>query len=389
MRRIASAAALIAGLALAPASHALEASPPEVVMRATGSGWTLTDTKGMTLYTYDRDVKPGESDCRNACAEKWPPLAAPPDGKDFGDWSVIARADDTRQWAFRGDPLYRYSRDAYVGATFGERPENETWHVAAKTIGLPPDAAMRRTLAGKVLTDAAGFTLYTFDGDKVSEVTVRVAANGPVRRSVMYAVKSACDVRCLDDWHPLEAPWIATPTADWSVVTREDGSKQWAYKGKPLYVHAHDAKPGDHKGDGVKAAWHAAVLEPPPPLPDWVRLQATDGGEIVADGKGMTLYAFEADMNVNRPSGGASERGCNQFCLDLYIPVLAAADAKPVGDWSTMVIADGKRQWAYKGLPLSTFEEDKFPGDIVGTKPYRVWHTISRSGVPMQGAGGG
>ncbi|MSO73146.1 MAG: hypothetical protein EXQ84_05995, partial [Rhodospirillaceae bacterium] len=325
MQQIVTTATLLAALGWVGASHAVEPSPPEVVVRATGSGWSLTDAKGMTLYVYDLDIRPGESACRNACAETWPPLAALADAKEFGEWSVIKRPDDSRQWAFRGDPLYRYARDTYVGAEFGERPENQTWHVAAKTMALPPDAGIKRTLAGKVLTDAAGFTLYTFDGDKVSEVAVRVAANGPVRRSMMYAVKSACDARCLDDWKPLEAPWIATPVADWSVVTRADGSKQWAHKGQPLYTFANDAKPGDFKGDGAKSnggksSWRAAVLEPPPPLPDWVRLQATDGGEIVADGKGMTLYAYEADMNINRPSGGASERGCNQYCLDLYIP---------------------------------------------------------------------
>jgi len=39
-------------------------------------------------------------------------------------------------------------------------------------------------------------------------------------------------------------------------VTRDDGSKQWAYKGKPVYLWVKDKKPGDKTGDGVREVWH-------------------------------------------------------------------------------------------------------------------------------------
>ena len=46
---------------------------------------------------------------------------------------------------------------------------------------------------------------------------------------------------------------------DYTAITREDGSKQWAYKGRPLYYWAQDAKPGDKSGDGkLDGQWHAA-----------------------------------------------------------------------------------------------------------------------------------
>jgi len=41
-------------------------------------------------------------------------------------------------------------------------------------------------------------------------------------------------------------------------VTRPDGSKQWAFKGKPLYKWSKDEEPGDTTGDGVNKVWHAA-----------------------------------------------------------------------------------------------------------------------------------
>jgi predicted lipoprotein with Yx(FWY)xxD motif len=49
-----------------------------------------------------------------------------------------------------------------------------------------------------------------------------------------------------------------TPSGDYSIVTRDDGKKQWALKGKPLYFWIKDQKPGDKTGDGVNNAWRTA-----------------------------------------------------------------------------------------------------------------------------------
>jgi predicted lipoprotein with Yx(FWY)xxD motif len=45
-------------------------------------------------------------------------------------------------------------------------------------------------------------------------------------------------------------------TAPYSSITREDGSKQLAYKGKPLYTFVKDKKPGDKAGDKAMNMWH-------------------------------------------------------------------------------------------------------------------------------------
>ena len=52
----------------------------------------------------------------------------------------------------------------------------------------------------------------------------------------------------------------AKPMGDLTVITRDDGSKQWAFKGKPLYLFAKDTKPGDKTGDNFKEIWH--VVKP-------------------------------------------------------------------------------------------------------------------------------
>ncbi|MFD2261151.1 hypothetical protein [Chelativorans composti] len=49
------------------------------------------------------------------------------------------------------------------------------------------------------------------------------------------------------------------PKGKFSVIKRKDGTSQWAYNGKPLYLWAGDKKPGETSGDGVGGVWHIAV----------------------------------------------------------------------------------------------------------------------------------
>ena len=91
-----------------------------------------------------------------------------------------------------------------------------------------------------VLVNAGGMTLYTFDKD--------TAGSG----------KSTCNGPCAANWPPLMATADAKASGDWSVITRDDGSKQWAYKGKPVYLWIKDQKPGDRTGDGFNNAWRLA-----------------------------------------------------------------------------------------------------------------------------------
>ena len=69
--------------------------------------------------------------------------------------------------------------------------------------------------------------------------------------------KSACNSACATAWPPLAAATGATDDGDWTVITRDDGGKQWAYKGKPLYTYRVDA-PGK-PASGVGPAWPLVV----------------------------------------------------------------------------------------------------------------------------------
>ncbi|MDP3540753.1 MAG: hypothetical protein Q8S26_18800 [Azonexus sp.] len=91
-----------------------------------------------------------------------------------------------------------------------------------------------------VLAGSNGMTLYTFDKD--------AAGSG----------KSMCNGPCAINWPPLFAIDGDMANGDYSIVSRDDGKKQWALKGKPLYYWVKDQKPGDMTGEGVNNVWHVA-----------------------------------------------------------------------------------------------------------------------------------
>ena len=107
------------------AGCAMMATPP-----AKTADGTLTDSKGMTLYTFDKDQSgSGKSVCNGQCAVNWPPLAAAADAKAQGDYTVVTRDDGSKQWAYKGKPLYTWVKDQKAGDRTGDNVNN-VWHVA-------------------------------------------------------------------------------------------------------------------------------------------------------------------------------------------------------------------------------------------------------------------
>jgi predicted lipoprotein with Yx(FWY)xxD motif len=101
-----------------------------------------------------------------------------------------------------------------------------------------PEAKAPALLDGGALVAPGGMTLYTFDKD--------VAASG----------KSVCNGPCAALWPPMMATAADQPMGAYTIVTRDDGSRQWAYKGKPVYTYKADQKAGDRTGDNFKDVWH-------------------------------------------------------------------------------------------------------------------------------------
>lgn len=123
-------------------------------------------------------------------------------------------------------------------------PVAKTIAAALVGLGLAWGSSMvlaQPKIADGRLTDAAGLTLYVFDNDAT------------------VPGKSACIASCLNMWTPLFAKPGAKAAGDYSLITRDDGKQQWAYKGKPLYLWYNDKKPGDRDGNGLRGAWHVAT----------------------------------------------------------------------------------------------------------------------------------
>ena len=91
-----------------------------------------------------------------------------------------------------------------------------------------------------VVISNAGMTLYVFDKD--------VAGSG----------KSACNDACATTW-PYFSAEGASDVGPFTVITRDNGSKQWAFKGKPLYLYTKDANPGYMNGDNINDVWHIII----------------------------------------------------------------------------------------------------------------------------------
>jgi len=88
-----------------------------------------------------------------------------------------------------------------------------------------------------VLTNAKGFTLYSFAPDT--------------------ATKLACNGACATAWPPQMAS--AAVKSPYATIKRSDGSTQLTYNGHPLYTFTGDTAPGTASGNGVNAfggLWH-------------------------------------------------------------------------------------------------------------------------------------
>ncbi len=130
MRILSAALVTLVGLTLALAVSGQEIPEPLKPAQVPPHGTILTAPNGMTLYTYANDREPGRSVCTGACTENWPPFrpaaTAPPPREPV---SILTRLDGSRQYAYKGKPLYFCKTDRKPGDTTGHGFRN-FWFVA-------------------------------------------------------------------------------------------------------------------------------------------------------------------------------------------------------------------------------------------------------------------
>ncbi|MGE0409256.1 MAG: ATP-binding protein [Amphiplicatus sp.] len=100
-------------------------------------------------------------------------------------------------------------------------------------LGNPVEVALIQKPDGRwtYVSFPGSFPLYVYDGDKPG--------------------KSNCNRGCASAWPPVPAGDDAATIGLWTPIIRDDGSKQWAYQNRPVYVRYHDI-PGDPQGAGQK-----------------------------------------------------------------------------------------------------------------------------------------
>ena len=408
------------------------ATPPGITLQPLGSaqGYALdkdaaarlvreqiayTNLEGMTLYYNDKDSADSIV-CVDDCAEKWPPALAPDYATPFEDWTVVTRPDGSKQWALSGKPLYTFSEDVGVGAIAGnsayllsrgpnagprgsyrgERPKHKPlpdgWHAAlvypVSDVILPPGISIKDVsdTLGIVLVGVSEETLYVFDGD--------------VNKDAEVCGATPCD------WQPLGAPQLASSVGDFNFIVRDDGIRQWTYKGLPLYTYSKDYAPGDAFGMGMHENWHVAYTARYF-VPDGVTIAHNPMlGKVMSTDDGQTLYKRDGYIFAsggghglrhgapNRPAVGrdiGTDPRCTAEC-DKWTPFAAPADAKPRGNWDVAIREDGSRQWVYRGFALWTYSGDRAPGSINAHDSYDIVlsndpSTIIDIGTPYDGIG--
>ncbi|MFK8082773.1 MAG: hypothetical protein AB8B97_21035 [Granulosicoccus sp.] len=221
-------------------SPTIDLVPQELTVPAVGV--IYTDDAGLALYTRFTD-EPDVVSCNAECLQQWPALTTTVTSTGIsGNFDVIARDENTSQWTLLGYPLHRFAGDAATGEVNGDGVDDE-WALArpipvtsAEVNGDEALVALGSTLSndnGDTRVERDNFTLYIFanDTDGVSN----------------------CNGGCATNWLPLYADTGAVADGDrYSLITREDGSVQWAYQGMALYYWQGDNAAGDFTGAQIE-----------------------------------------------------------------------------------------------------------------------------------------
>jgi len=261
-------------------------------------------------------------------------------------------------------------------------------------VPMPPGFKVEATeLEGPVFADSRGHTLYMWPFK-----LLRVGNTGdPKGESNCGATKSTenagfmspypggfilpeIDQRpsCEQMWPPVLARANAKPVGKWTIITRKDNSKQWAYDGAALYTSVLDRQPGDvlgadsfeHRGDDPAVR---APVQPPPDVPAGFTVTTTQMGRLLQTERNFSVYSYDRD--------GPTHSSCDGECAKTWIPMLAPESARPHGDWTIFERAPGVRQWAFRKKPLYRYTLDSYARSLQGSD-VAGWHNVFTQMAP-------
>ena len=183
---------------------------------------------------------------------------------------------------------------------------------------------------------------------------------------------------CAEVWPAVLASENAEPVGKWTIVEREDDSKQWAYDGYPLYTSILDRQLGDvfgatklqaaNDGPGVREP-----VGPEPNVPPEFAVVQVANGRLLVNYEGYSVYSWDQD--------GPNKSNCDSVCTQEWSPVLAPETAQPQGEWSVIERSPGMNQWAFRKTPLYTYIFDPRTRSLVGSDQ-PGWHNVYTQRAP-------
>lgn len=117
----------------------------------------------------------------------------------------------------------------------------------------------------------------------------------------------------------------------------------------------------------------AAPAAPARGYPAPVSVGNTPVGPVYVDATRKTLYTMSLRWAQARTGVGIEY--CASACLAAWTPLVAAPDAKPIGDW-TIIAGPKGPQWAFRRNPVFSFNADSQPGDVKGDGYDYLWSTL-------------
>jgi predicted lipoprotein with Yx(FWY)xxD motif len=386
-----SAAMALSSGVLAAGGGKAPSAPARVEM--TDDGPILVTPAGITLYSFGGDdTTPGKSQCgsiprrgipdptggfgtlplprndvQKSCIQKWPPYMADANAQASGEFGLLDRTEGGKQWTYLGHPLYTSVKDHKAGDrnagwSIGQvGGGGRGWHLAMAPLDFPPGFKLIRQEEGLTLATSNSRPVYTPRGRRLQ--------------------------RTEDIFEPILAPAVASVGGDWSIVDAGAGRYQYAFKGKPLYAAPVGMTEGDITETG---SWESVVFRKDAGTPSEIEKRFTLLGDVYTDKGGKTLYVFTCaaggDVRCDDPGDAAMYWvmlcGEAKECARRWHPYLAPAKGRAVGEWSVVDVAypmfteplgftyppeaPRVKAWAYRGMPVYTYHEDKRSGDIFG-----------------------
>lgn len=221
----------------------------------------LVSRQGMTLYAYDGNIEDTRSNCVQGCNYPWVPLKAAELSRPLGAFAPIRRANGDRQWSYKGAPLFTFKGDLKPGDANGtkrirdlgsiaareDNRHNGQWYIPVKAYHfMPANTQIRKErLNGDILSTDEGLPLYSHYRSEY------ITPNQTAYIKGRLAGTQGCDAECQKTWRPFLAPDMAQPQGHWEVFMREDGTRQWAYKGFAQYTHVNDTPYGRADGNQI------------------------------------------------------------------------------------------------------------------------------------------